>query len=92
MVKGGYQIIDISGTNFELPGVAKFKGVYEKVSGTIKPIMLSDFTVAGIHERATFVQVIRNEATREYSTVLANNGGKYLITIKKDDTVHIENV
>lgn len=92
MVKGGYQIIDISGVKFELPGSAKIKGVYEKVSGTTKPIMISDFTVGGIHERALFVQLTRNETTLEYSTVIANNGGHYLITIRKDDTVKIENV
>lgn len=92
MYKGGYQIIDISGKNFELPGSAKFKGVYEKVSGTTKPIMISDFTVGGKHERAAFVQATRNASTSDYNMLVANSTGKYLITITKNDMVQIENV
>ena len=91
MYKGGYQIIDISGVNFELPGAAKVKGVYEKVSGTTKPIMISDFTVGGKHERAAFVQAVRNAQTNDYNMTVDNSTGKYLITITKNNMVKIDN-
>ena len=91
MYKGGYQIIDISGKKFELPGSALFKGVYEKVSGTTKPIMISDFTVGGKHERAAFVQAVKSDQNSDYQILVPNSTGQYLITIKASDLVKIEN-
>lgn len=92
MYKGGYQTIDISGMNFDLNKPEYFKGVYEKVSGTTKPIMLSDFTVAGIHERAAFVQAVKSPSNSDYNMLLNNSTSKYLITITKNDMVKIENI
>ena len=91
MYKGGYQIIDLSGVKFELPGSAKVKGVYEKVSGTTKPIMISDFTVGGKHERAAFVQAVKSDQNSDYNMLVANSTGNYLIIISKNDMVKIEN-
>ena len=91
MYKGGYQIIDISGINFDLNKPEKVKGVYEKVSGTTKPIMISDFKVAGKHERAAFVQAVRNASSTDYNMLVNNATGNYLMTISKNDMFKIEN-
>ena len=92
MYKGGYQIIDISGMNFDLNKAERFKGVYEKVSGTTKPIMISDFTVAGKHERAAFVQAYRSTANSDYIMEIDNGLTRYMIYIQKNDMVRINEV
>lgn len=92
MYKGGYQIIDISGINFTLNNPEVVKGVYEKVSRTTKPIMISDFKVDGKHERASFVQAYHAELGSNYELKVDNSTSRYLIKISKSDNVTIENV
>ena len=92
MYKGGYQIIDISGMKFDLNKAEHFKGVYEKVSGTTKPIMISEFKVGDKHERASFVQAYKSTANSDYIMEIDNGLTRYMIYIQKNDMVKINEV
>ena len=43
MYKGGYQIIDLSGSVFTLDQEVKIDGIFETMTKATKPIMLSGF-------------------------------------------------
>ena len=56
-MRGGYQIIDLKGKNFE-PGISQYvEGVYELIEGTTKPIMISNFVFAGVKQHDFFAIV-----------------------------------
>lgn len=55
MTKGGYQILDLSGTPFEMGVTSYVEGAYEKVEGTRKVILVSGLEVDGTEYRDAFV-------------------------------------
>lgn len=54
---GGYQIIDLGGANFTVASPVTVKGVYAKINGTNKPIMIEHFAIDGTEKKSTFVEV-----------------------------------
>ena len=59
MNKGGYQILDLKNTNFALGTGAVVAGVYGKIAGTKKPILVSGIMIAGTEYHDTYVDFIR---------------------------------
>ena len=55
MTKGGYQILDLSGYNFNRNQSQIVKGAYEKIEGTRKVILVSGLVCDGIEYRDAFV-------------------------------------
>ena len=85
-MRGGYQIIDFKGVNFE-PGIGKpIEGVYDLVSGTDKPIMITNFVVAGAKQHDFFAQVRLESGVFKISTSITN---AKTINISNDDSVTI---
>lgn len=55
MTKGGYQIIDL-GNHAHTSGVgAIHEGIYEKIEGTSKPILLSGIVVNAVEYHDTYI-------------------------------------
>ena len=55
MIKGGYQILDLSGRNFTVGQSQIFPGVYEMLESTRKVILVSGLEVNGLEYRDAFV-------------------------------------
>ena len=83
MNKGGYQILDFKNTNFALGTGAVVAGVYGKIAGTKKPILVSGIVIAGTEYHDTYVDFTINNTAFEGIIY-----GKK-ITIASTDTVTI---
>lgn len=83
MNKGGYQILDLKNTNFALGTGAVVAGVYGKIAGTKKPILVSGIVIAGTEYHDTYVDFTINNTVFEGIIY-----GKK-ITIASTDTVTI---
>ena len=83
MNKGGYQILDLKNTNFALGTGAVVAGVYGKIAGTKKPILVSGIVIAGTEYHDTYVDFTINNTAFEGIIY-----GKK-ITIASTDTVTI---
>lgn len=83
MNKGGYQILDLKNTNFALGTGAVVSGVYGKIAGTKKPILVSGIVIAGTEYHDTYVDFTINNTVFEGIIY-----GKK-ITIASTDTVTI---
>lgn len=85
MQKGGYQIIDLQNKQLESGTGAVFKGVFEKIEGTRKAILISGLNVGGTEYHDTFVELTVNGSQYE-GTIYGKT-----ITISGDDTVTVTN-
>ena len=65
MNKGGYQILDLKNTNFALGTGAVVAGVYGKIAGTKKPILVSGIVIAGTEYHDTYVDFTVNNTVFE---------------------------
>lgn len=83
MNKGGYQILDLKNTNFALGTGAVVSGVYGKIAGTKKPILVSGIVIAGTEYHDTYVDFTINNTA--FDGIIY---GKK-ITIASTDTVTI---
>lgn len=52
---GGYQIIDLKGTNFTVDVASKVEGIYSLLEGTKKVKLFENFSIAGVEKDARFV-------------------------------------
>lgn len=48
MVKGGYQILNFNDTNFRVDIPMEIKGIYDKIEGTRKAILISGLIIDGV--------------------------------------------
>ena len=65
-MKGGYQIIDLGGINLTANEIDEgaqeiVKGVYEKIEGTDKPVLIQNYSVDGIEEKPFFGTLISED-------------------------------
>lgn len=60
MQKGGYQIIDLKGKTLTSGVSMQYEGLYEKIEGTRKAILLSGLYVDGVEYHDCFVQPVVN--------------------------------
>lgn len=88
MVKGGYQIIDLGG-HANTKGVgAIYEGIYEKIEGTSKPILLSGIVIDTIEYHDTYIFPCVNGTN--YVAVVGENpttNERIVINIQDNDVV-----
>lgn len=77
MTKGGYQIIDLGDANHTLGVGHVHEGIYDKIEGTRKPILLSGITVSGVEYHDTYI----------FPTV---NGTSYVAVVGRNPTTNQE--
>lgn len=82
-MKGGYQIISLVGYNFITGTPLTKTGIYNEIESTHKAILIEDFSIGGIEQRAAFVLPIAG--TNKYTIPY----GAYEITITSDDEITI---
>lgn len=82
MKQGGYQIIDLQNLSLSATAV-NIPGVYEKIEGTRKAILLSGINIGGVEYHDTFIEV-----TVDSGNYIATVYGKTL-TITSDDNITI---
>lgn len=85
MVKGGYQIIDLKNKALTSGVGVVYDGIYDKVEGTRKPILVSGLNVGGTEYHDSFV-----DFTVSGTTFTGTIYGK-TITIADTDTVTVTN-
>lgn len=54
---GGYKIIDLGYTNFTTAKSSTVPGIYEKIKGARKAILIEHFSIAGTDCRPTFPEI-----------------------------------
>ncbi len=81
MNKGGYQIIDLKNVELTSGTGTVFDGVYEKIEGTRKPILVSGLNVGGTEYNDAYVQFTVSGSN--YTTTIYG----MTLTIADDDTV-----
>ena len=57
MVKGGYQIIDLGNKKLTIGTGMVYDGIYDKIEGTRKAILVSGLNVGGTEYHDTFVEL-----------------------------------
>lgn len=57
MLKGGYQIIDLQNKELQLTVGMTYEGIYDKIEGTRKAILISGFNLDGKEYHDTFVEL-----------------------------------
>ena len=77
MTIGGYQIINLNDENHSLGKGMVHEGIYEKIEGTRKPILLSGIVVAGVEYHDTYI----------FPTV---NGSSYVAVVGRNPTANTE--
>lgn len=92
MLKGGYQIIDLGNRNFHhLVGIT-IPGIYDKIEGTRKPILLSGFKYADVEFKDMFVNftVSGSNFVATVYPVFFDGANNYLnISVNSNDVVEV---
>lgn len=84
---GGYQIIDLENRNFT-PGVGQvFNGIYEKIEGTRKPILVSGIRISGVELHDTYVDFVLQGSA--FTTKVSLGGMTATVTIEDTDVVTV---
>lgn len=77
MTIGGYQIINLNDVNHSLGIGMVHEGIYERIEGTRKPLLLSGIVVAGVEYHDTYI----------FPTV---NGTSYVAVVGRNPTTNTE--
>lgn len=85
MNKGGYQIIDLENKELTLGVGMVYNGIYDKVEGTRKPILISGLNIGGVEYHDTYVDFTVS-GTNFVGSVYGKN-----ITISDVDVVTVSN-
>ena len=88
MVKGGYQIINLEGHPHTSGEGAVHEGIYDKIEGTSKPILLSGIVVNAIEYHDTYIFPCVNGSN--YVAVVGENpttNQRIVINIQDNDVV-----
>lgn len=83
MTKGGYQIINLNNTEFKLHIPMVISGIYEKIEGTHKPILLSGLVINDVEYHDIYV------APKVYGSSFVISAYGYIIYISDIDIVTI---
>lgn len=85
MSKGGYQIIDLENRDLRNNIGMQYEGVYEKIEGTRKPILISGLQVQGVEYHDVFV-FSRVEGSAYLIDIPMDVANGFFIQIKIEDT------
>lgn len=92
MLKGGYQIIDLQNKNHELGVGMLHEGIYDKIEGTRKAILLSGITFEGseLHDCFVVPSVNGSSFVCPITAVTGSNTVRtILVTITDTDVVTV---
>lgn len=67
MVKGGYQIINLDGVVHNVGSGVTHEGIYERINGTQKPIMISGININGLEYHDCYVEPNVNGSNYEFN-------------------------
>lgn len=90
---GGYKILDLLGKSFnsETPTSYTYKGIYEDVESTTKPIVIEGLVIDDIEQKPIFanmyVQGVLMDNPSFDCIFYSKNGLKFKIQITDDDKV-----
>lgn len=84
--KGGYLIIDLAGVEIDSTGV-KIDGIYDRIEGCDKPILLRGINNDGTEMKPRFVAF--DVSGTDY---VGNLNTTTVITVEDDDTVSITDI
>lgn len=84
---GGYQIIDLENRQFTLDVGQQFKGLYEKIEGTRKPILLSGINFAGQELHDTFI--LFTPMGSNFVGIIPNGDMYMVVTVSDLDVVTV---
>lgn len=89
MTKGGYQIIDLQNKKLTKDVGMVFDGIYEKIKGTRKAILLSGLNVDGVEYRDIFVETIKLGPTYSLKCFAEADNINFsgVVTIEDNDVV-----
>lgn len=88
MTKGGYQIIDLGNIEHRLEQGMVHDGIYDKIEGTRKAILLSGINVQGVEFNDTYIFPCVNGSN--FVAVVGDNpttNERYVINIQDNDVV-----
>lgn len=88
MVKGGYQIIDFGSKNHTTNVGMVHEGIYDKIEGTRKAILVSGLVFSGTEYHDMFVNFFVNGA--EYWGKIKTLNSTITIRVNSNDVVTIE--
>lgn len=85
MTKGGYQIIDLENRDLRNNVGMQYEGIYEKIEGTRKPLLISGLHLQGVeyHDMFVFPVVVGSAFVMHILLDASNNS---FIEIKVEDT------
>lgn len=63
MLKGGYKIIDLKGTNFTSDVGVIIDGVYEDIESTNKPTLISNFSISNKEYDSVYCFLVKQNTT-----------------------------
>lgn len=91
MVKGGYQIINLDGVAHNVGSGVTHEGIYERIDGTQKPIMLSGLNVGGTDYHDSYVTPIvvgSNYVIEVYDfKITINANDSVIVNIKESSAI-----
>lgn len=97
MVKGGYQIIDLEDRDLTPNKSTRYEGIYDKLEGTRKAILLSGITVDSVKYNDCFVTKIINGSYIELNVTFSRveSSGNMLhrgivFRVQKGDLVNVK--
>lgn len=81
MVKGGYQIINLDGVVHNYGSAVTHEGIYERIKGTQKPIMISGINIDGAEYHDCYVEPKEKGSNYEFNIY------GYKVTVTNSDVV-----
>ena len=81
MVKGGYQIINLDGVVHNDSSAVTHEGIYERIAGTQKPIMISGINIDGVEYHDCYVEPEVKGSNYEFKMY------GYKVTVTNSDVV-----
>lgn len=85
MRHGGYQIIDLKGTQLTVGTGMQYDGIYELIEGTNKTCLVSGLNVAGTEYNDCYVDFAVNGSAFEGTAY------SYTITVESTNVVTVKN-
>lgn len=92
MSKGGYQIIDLKNKNHNIGESVYHEGIYDKIEGTRKVILLSNIVIENVeyHDMFVFPMVSGTTFVMDLNKIGGDN--RFVINVEDDDTVTINQI
>lgn len=95
MIKGGYQIIDLENRNLTSQVGMTYEGIYDKIEGTRKPVLVSGIKISDVEYRDMWVNFsVVGDSFIGVVTNVETSKGTYRLTFRvhSNDVLTVEMV